>query len=421
MSSGIVLGLGGTVDYEIEWDAAVLEEAARVYGVTASELDTAVAVVDERSLVVSVLSFLREGRGGERFVATPAALEEFSARFRYASTLGGTCVRAALAMARLGVPSTVHLVSIDDTVRRQLPPEVSYLNSATRDSTEPHVIVQYPAGAAVELPDALIVAPHPNRLIYVNDLPNRELVLAPQLGDLVAEARAFLASGFNTIQDRAILEDRLGRVAGAIARMAAGGVALFEDAGSHDAAHGLRVRDAMAAVVDVYGLNEDELFGYLGGAFDLLDPDAVEDALRAASELIPAPILVVHTKHWAVAVGDDAERWGSALDGGVTMAGTRFRVGDALTAADYAATRLLPRQERAARFAVELEQRFSGQAVCIPAYKLDVAAPTTIGLGDSFVGGFIAGMMSSDAVDSGPAAGRRVAASVERIAKGARS
>jgi ADP-dependent phosphofructokinase/glucokinase len=415
VSSQIVLGLGGTVDYEIEWDAAVLEQAARDFGVTAAELDTAVAVVDERSLVVSVLSFLREGRGGERFVATPAALEAFSARFRYATTLGGTCVRAALAMARLHVPSTVHLVSIDDTVRRMLPPGISYLSSATADSTEPHVIVQYPAGVVVDLPDQRIVAPHHNRLIYVNDLPNRELVLAPQLGDLVADARVFLASGFNTIQDATILEDRLAQVSAAIARMSADGVAIFEDAGSHDVAHGRRVRDAMAAVVDVYGLNEDELFGYLGAPVDLLDVSAVEHALRAAATLISAPTLVVHTKHWAVALGEQAVRWRGALDGGVTMAGTRFRIGDALTDADYADTRRLPRQERAVAFAADLERRFDGQAVCVPAYHLDVARPTTIGLGDSFVGGFIAGLVSSDA---GSLAAAAPAASVDRRGKG---
>lgn len=396
MTSELVLGLGGTVDYEIAWDPAVLEALALEHGIRSADLDASIAVDDERSLVVTVLALLRDGRGGERFVSSVDVLERFAARFAYRATLGGTCVRAALAMARVGVASTVHLVSIDDTVRALLPPEVSWVSSAERDSTEPHVIVQYPAGAVVRLADAVLTAPHPNRLIFVNDRPNRELVIAPELPGLVADAHVFLASGFNTIQDAAILADRLATVVRAIRDRPAGAVAIFEDAGSHDTAHGIRVRDAMGPVVDVYGLNEDELFGYLGGAFDLLDVDAAERGLRRATELIPARTLVVHTKHWAVAVARDAADWRDALEGGVTMAATRFRVGDALSRDEYAATARLPRQTPAVAFASALEQRFGGSAVCVPAYHLDVESPTTIGLGDTFVGGFIAALAHQD-------------------------
>lgn len=392
MTSQRVLGLGGTVDYEIAWDPAVLEALALEHGIRSHDLDASIPVDDERALVITTLALLRDGRGGERFVSSVDVLERFASRFGYETTLGGTCVRAALAMARVGVDSTVHLVSIDDTVRALLPPEVSWVSSADRDSTEPHVIVQYPAGAVVRLADAQLVAPHPNRLIYVNDRPNRELVIAPELRGLVAGARVFLASGFNTIQDAEILEDRLATVVRVISGRPSDAIAIFEDAGSHDPAHGVRVRDAMAPVVDVYGLNEDELFGYLGGAFDLLDTDAAERGLRRAIELIPARALVVHTKHWAAAVAPDASRWRAALEGGVTMAGTRFRVGDALDAAEYAATQRLPRQAAAVGFAAELERRFAGAVVCVPAYDLEVASPTTIGLGDTFVGGFIAAL-----------------------------
>lgn len=396
MSAELLLGLGGTVDYEVVWDAAVLERLAREHGILASELDASVPVVDVRSLVVSVLAFLRDGRGGEKFVASTAVLEEFASHFAFATTLGGTCVRAALVLAEFGIPSMVHLVSIDDTVRRHLPPAVSYVCSASGDSTDPHVIVQYPRGTVIRLADAELIAPHPNRLIYVNDLPNRDLVLVPELSDLVSEARIFLASGFNTIQDAATLDDRVARVVEAIERRPAGAIAIFEDAGTHDPALGRRVRDAVSRVVDVYGMNEDELFGYLGAAFDLLDPVAVEQALARAAVLIPASVLVVHTKHWALAItaadGAPAARWRAALEGGVTIAATRFRVGDALSMRECTVTRSLPRQLDALACAAELEKRLGPRVAVVPAFALDTAMPTTIGLGDSFVGGFIAAL-----------------------------
>ncbi len=119
----------------------------------------------------------RDGAGGERFVASPAIVEAFAAHFPRRITLGGTCVRAALAMDRLGLRSTVHLVSIDDHVRRLLPDTVGYLCSAADDSTEPHLIIQFGAGAGVRVGDTELRSPHPNRVILVNDLPNELLAL----------------------------------------------------------------------------------------------------------------------------------------------------------------------------------------------------------------------------------------------------
>jgi ADP-dependent phosphofructokinase/glucokinase len=229
MSASIVLGLGGTVDYELAWDAGVLASLASHHGIVATELDAATPVVDERSLVVSILGYLKDGVGGERFVGSPEILDAFAARFDTRVTLGGTCVRAAIAMRSLGVESLVHLVSIDDHVRRLLPDGVSYVCSADEDSTDPHLIVQYPAGAAIRVGDIEIVTEHPNRLIYVNDRPNRELVLSDSLAATLQGARVFLVSGFNTIQDAAVLDERVGQIRRHLAELPAGAVAPRED------------------------------------------------------------------------------------------------------------------------------------------------------------------------------------------------
>ncbi len=183
-----VLGLGGTVDYEIAWDSAVIEDLVDDYAIRADELDARIPVVDERSLVVTLLAFLRDGVGGERFVASSDIVEVFAARFDTRITLGGTCVRAAIAMRSLGLTSLVHLVSIDDHVRALLPEGVEYVSSASADSTDPHLIVQFAAGAAVRRGELELVAPHPNRIIYTNDAPNRELVLSDDLGTALGDA-----------------------------------------------------------------------------------------------------------------------------------------------------------------------------------------------------------------------------------------
>jgi hypothetical protein len=94
-------------------------------------------------------------------------------------TLGGTGVRAGIALANLGIPSTQHLVSIDDNVRRLMPPIIDWVCSAAADTLDPHLIVQYPAGAVVALADGEVVAPSANRVIVANDRPNREMAIAP--------------------------------------------------------------------------------------------------------------------------------------------------------------------------------------------------------------------------------------------------
>lgn len=400
--SELVLGLGGTVDYEIEWSGAVVEDLVEHHGITAAELDARIPVIDERSLVVTLLAFLRDGVGGERFVASSDIIEAFAARFETRVTLGGTPVRAAIAMRSLGVPSLVHLVSIDDHVRRLLPGGVDYLCSATADSTDPHLIVQYAAGARVRRGDIDIAAPHPNRVIYANDPPNRELVLSDALATTLADARVFLVSGFNTIQDAAVLDERVGQVRRHLAELPRGAVAIYEDAGYHEPAFSRRVRDALVDAVDVYSLNEDELFAYLGRAVDLLDADAVAAALAEAFALIPADCLVIHTKHWSLALGPGAARYADALRGGIVMASTRYFVGDGHTAADYERVAGLPEQPAGAAVAAALEARFPGRIVCRAALVLETDHPSTIGLGDTFVGGFIAALALEHAGSNDP-------------------
>ncbi|TPW70211.1 ADP-dependent glucokinase/phosphofructokinase [Schumannella sp. 10F1B-5-1] len=399
MTHPLVLGLGGTVDYEIDWDAAVLERLAADYAITLDELDARIPIRTERDLVVTVLAFLGGGGGGERFVESSQVVLDFAAHFPTRVTLGGTGVRAGLAMAGLGIPSTQHLVSIDDNVRRLLPPEIDWVCSAERDTLDPHLIVQFPAGARVRVGDGEVVAAHPNRLIYSNDPPNRHLVLSPELGDALASASLFLVSGFNSMQHEGELDARLDDLDAALDRLPAEAVVLYEDAGFHVPAMSALVRTRLAGRAAVHGMNEDELQDYIGRPVDLLDPADVARALDEVRAAVVAPVVLVHTKYWAAAAGVGAGRFRAALDGGVTMAATRFRLGDGITPERYAATRELARHAEGAAFARELaalpaarDAHPGFERVAVPAFRLEVPNPTTIGLGDTFVGGFVAAL-----------------------------
>lgn len=385
----LVLGLGGTVDFELRWDSAVVERLARELRVRRHELTPSAPITDERSLLVTILAFVAAGTGAERFVASSEILELFAGHFAYDVTLGGTGVRAGLVLDSLGVPSVQHLVSIDDNVRRLLPPAITVLSSATRDTLDPHLIVQYPVGATVRLVDGDIVSPAANRLIFANDPPNREMVIAEGLPDALATASAFLISGFNTMQDHSLLEARLDDIARALPRLPADALVYYEDAGFYTRAFAETVRGRLLPSIHVYGMNEDELQEYVGHPVNLLDAADVTRALEEVQRIIPVPALVVHTRYWAIAVGPQSARHREALESAVRVAATRYRVGDGFTPEEAAATASMPQHSGGAQLVAEVEKSIT-DAVGVPAFSLDVANPTTIGLGDSFVGGFLA-------------------------------
>lgn len=393
MKHKLVLGLGGSVDYEVAWEPGVIEGLARQYRIRAAEFDVDAPVEDERSLLCSILAFVRDGTGGERFVASSRIVRDFASRFRYRVSLGGNSVRAATAIAKLGVPSLVHLVSIDDNVRRLLPPQVDYLCSATSDSLHPHLIIQFPGGAILDLDGTPVRAPHPNRLIYVHDPPNRELVLSPDLPDALAGARAFLIGGFNAMRDPGLLRERMAFLTDAMTRLPEDAVVFYEDAGFHDNALRAIVSREFRDRVNVHSLNEDELQSYLGRRIDLLDAHDVQRALAEFRAYAIAPTVVVHTKYWVLAHGRTPDRYSRCIAGGIDLACTRYRHGDDFTVSDLEAIRQAPNHPVGAAFAEELAQLMADTVCCIPGRHLEVPAPTTIGLGDTFVGGFLAALI----------------------------
>lgn len=390
----LVLGLGGTVDYELRWDSSVLDRLAHAHGVRRHELTTTAPITDERSLLVAVLAFVASGTGAERFVASSEVIEAFVSHFAYEITLGGTGVRAGLVLHALGIPSVQHLVSIDDNVRRLLPASLSYICSATEDTLDPHLIVQYPVGAHVRLVDGDLLAPAPNRLIFANDPPNRRMLLASDLASTLEDAEVFLVSGFNTMQDHDLLELRLAEIQRALRSLPTDALVYYEDAGFYSRRFAETVRARLLPHIDVYGMNEDELQEYLGRSVNLLDAADVIRALREAHMIIPARTLVVHTRYWVIAIRPEAERHRAALESAVRVAATRYRVGDALTAADVEKTSVMGRHGGGVDLVAAVEAAFA-DAAGVGAFSLDVASPTTVGLGDTFVGGFIAGVVRS--------------------------
>ena len=393
MSAPIALGFCNNVDYEIVWHAETLEALASRYRIRVKELDTAIAIRTERDLVISILSFMQTGQGGERFVGGSEIIERFADRFEKKVTLGGTSVRAAIAMRKLGYRSALHLITQNDQVRRLLPPGSQYVCSNDGDSFYPHLIVQFDAGDRVKAGEIDIRARLPNRLIYHCNADRLAMRIAPDFADLIDGARVLLVSGFNAMQSQPRLQRRLREVRQLLERLPKDAKVYLEDGGFHDPAFRKLIYRALGDRIDLYGMNEDELRSHLGRKIDLGDPGQVRWALKVLRQAVPSTAIVLHTQHWALAYGAGASRYVDALRAGVTMATTRFRFGDEFARADYDQISNRAPSATGAAFACAFNSAADESAVCVPVADVPQENATTVGLGDTFVGGFLPALL----------------------------
>jgi len=393
MNAKIALGFGDNVDYEIVWDSAVLEHLITHYAIQASDLTADAPIGTERDLVISILHFLESGTGGERFVAAPALIEHFAQRFTKKITLGGTSVRAAIAMRKLGCVSALHLVTVNEPVRRLIPADSPYVCSNAVDTLYPHLIVQFASSAHVCASDIDLRAHRANRIIYHHDTDNITMRLNKDFARLLPAAQALLISGFNAMQSEELLLDRIAAVQCMIDALPQGACVFFEDAAFYNPSFSTRIQQALAGRITVYSLNEDELQAHIGRRLDVLNAAQMETALATLHHLIAAPILVVHSLYWALAYGAAAQDYAAALKGGVTMATARFCYGDDFTEREYRAVAALPPNPDGVRFAEDLTRRLKDNVCCVPVAHVEPSQPTTVGLGDAFVGGFLAALV----------------------------
>ncbi len=394
MSEKIALGFCNNVDYEIVWDAEILEDLIQRYQIDADELAAGGAIQSERDLVVSILGFMRAAEGGERFVASSAIIEQFAARFAKKTTLGGTSVRAAIAMRKLGHRSALHLITRNDQVRRLIPADSPYVCSNEADTFYPHLILQFDQGDRLRANGIDIRARQPNRLIYHCNADRIAMKLNPDFIDLIVDARALLVAGFNAMQDKELLLERLATVARMLASLPADAEVFLEDGDYYEPAFRQVILHALGRRISVYSMNEDELQDHLKRRVALHDPLQVRAALAELQRLIPAESIVLHTRHWALAYGAGASRYAEALRAGVTMATTRFRYGDDFTGTDYRRIESTAPSAKNAETASALNSMAGGTLCCVPVAEVEQRSGATIGLGDAFVGGFLPALLS---------------------------
>ena len=157
------------------------------------------------------------------------------------------------------------------------------------------------------------------------------------------------------------------------------------------------VHKQLAPVTDILSMNEDELQEYIGKRIDILDPKAVLDAVETVHKNSGIKTILVHSAAWALAYGEKAHIMKNSLNGGIAMAGTRFRMGDVFTPEDYNETMQMPGRAESVRFCEDIKELSDNHICCVPCKDLRyVEHPTVVGLGDSFAGGLLPGLLKEN-------------------------
>ena len=390
----ILLGLGDNVDYEVIWDENLLQGRVSALGITRADLAQA-DIVDQRSLLASLCQFMATGQGGERQVAS-SLVDSFLDGFRWSTTIGGTAPRAAIAMAKVGVGGTLHLTTMNDTVRALLPASYDYVCSNQDDHVYPHLIMQYPPGASIRLADGYRIETRvANRLIYVNDPDAETMGIAPAFPAMVARARLILLSGLNVMSPGPLLSRRLGSINQALDGAAPDAVTVLEEAGYHEAETGRLVRARLSHRMTVHSMNSEEFTEMAGRKALPGDPAQLAGDVRAVHAGLGARNIVVHSPGWALAYGPDAPSLLPALDLGMRLATLRYAVGDGWVAEGLATLDHTPRSEDGVRLAAWARSHLGSGLAVAAGWDVSVSSPTTIGLGDTFVAGLMAGLAKS--------------------------
>lgn len=385
----IALGFSNTVDYEIEWDSAHLEDLVRSSGVHECDIEEKRMIRDMKDLIASILFHVREGSGCGMLTENPEVIEEFISGTKYRVALGGTNLRAAEVISDLGGSALVHLVSFNGDTAEKMPQGVSWVGGKEYQCCFPHVAIQFPKNAYVKANDIEITAPRENRVIYSGDIACAQMPLDKEFFLRASAARAVLLSSLDLIVNKDVLTKRLEEMKRELTAFRGERPLIFyEHACFADEKLGDIVRRELVPFIDIYSMNEDEFQALIGKKMNLLHAEEVQKGLCIAQEKLPDTTIIIHTCHWALACGNLADRINGALRHGMLTATTRYRQGR-VDRESIEETGKLPVQKKAKEFSEKMERWRECRVRCLPAADIQVSSPTTVGLGDSFVGGFL--------------------------------
>ncbi len=397
MSERIAMGFHTCVDYELVWDTEVVEEQIKAFDIRADELRMDIEVDSERAIWIVCLAHFKEGIGGEAVPLEPEDCERFASHFEYKVTLGGTATRAAIILDGLGYETMLQTSCYNEHVKRLMPKSVRTLPGVDEEHNKvyPHIVLQCRGGVRIRGNDIDFVTPRENRIMVSRDFDSLNIPILPEkFGKMITDVDVFLLGCFSEVIDKEVLKGCMEKTRALLSHLKKDAVVVLEDGCYVRKEFRYYVHEQLASVIDVLSMNEDELQDYIGRRINILDPQAVKEVLENVRESTGVKTMIVHSAAWALAYGENASGMREALEGGSIAAATRFRMGDGFKVEDYEATKKIKDKAEGIRFCEELERMLGNKVCCIPSKDLSfVEHPTVVGLGDTFAGGLLTGLL----------------------------
>lgn len=404
------LGLGNNVDEEIVWDREVLQDLMIEY-LSSSEIPEQLPghIATPGDSLTLVAALFRQGKGAELPLTNEAICRFLEKHFHCQRTLGGTGARAARALAALGFRVFVHLNILSDTVRNLLDVPALYtvigqemvkltdLNGLGEDHYAPHFIVQFSEGDELQIGQETIRCPQSNRLILPYDDINTTLILNSSyfnhIVNMGEEVASVVVSGFNAMIDEELLLKRLQEVADALKPIRSQKTPIYlEDGGYHRPAYKQHVLRQLGSIVDVFGMNEDELADIIGlhhKTVDISDLHSILNSLEFLFEQYDLRNTILHTKNFALYYGQDRyDEIAAGLAFANALAATRARIGRDGTLNEIHNTLALPESPQGRNFQQQAQKTILNRYLVVSPARYIPQPSCTIGLGDTFVAGF---------------------------------
>ena len=396
MTEKIAMGFHTCVDYELIWDTEVVEGLIEKFGIREDELLLDAPVHTERDAWIFCLAHLRAGIGGEIVPDDAQYVIDFADHFDRKITLGGTPTRAAIVLDKLGYDTALQTSCWNSHIERLLPPHITPVPGIEDDGKiYPHVVLQCAKGVRIHANDIDFVTPRENRMMISRDETSLDMPILPEtFGKVIEDAGVFLLGCFSEILDRQILDRCISETSQLLDHLPKDAVVMYEDGCYVMKAFRYAVHEHLRKYIDVLSMNEDEMQEYIGRSLDILDVKAVSAAVKCVYDSLGIDHIIIHSAKWALAYGKEPHRLREALVGGATMASTRFRVGDDITPENYKETAEMANRSDSEVFCEAIREALGDRICIIPSKDMShIDHPTVVGLGDSFAGGCLPGLI----------------------------
>ena len=408
-----VFGYTSDLDVVLKWDEAALNAVLSKHLKENPTVRDREEIDSYASLARVMAYYMINGLGGEIDITNYEVCQYLENQFAHQYALGGTCAQGATALNAVGFPVVVHITDMSREVCAQMDhPGIQVVTSrglrpimqaATEELPVRHIILQYPKGAKIQVLGEEYTIPVSNRLIIDFDTVHKRLPLDPQFISFCEKNAkniiAYSISGFNLIVDSEAMEkhaDELCTHYNKIKKENPSCVIYLEGACYLNSEVKNLVFDKLAESVDILGMNEEELVDHTakyGVSTKIDDLDSVLSGLDFLLKTYPSKAIVMHTKDYAIYYGDEIR--GINPEKGLTlgnlMSGTRARIGEYGTIADCEETLKIALSPKGVAFASKTKRIQSDRKICLVPSRYMERPKYTIGLGDTFMAGFMAG------------------------------